>query len=146
VGPTNKVQLWQYTFKTLFFRAGPPSMPNTPSSQLQLHPKLAPTGVSERSCSSQSWSHAKQTLYMPITSSGYPFRGTTAHFPITPSPRKVTHQPIWLPIVLEIRANNYIHLIIRSITLLVRSPPPRLVAAVAIGRPPPPAALVLPHV
>jgi len=45
-----------------FLELRAPSMPNTPTSQLQLHPELAPAGVLEWSCSRQSWSHAKQAL------------------------------------------------------------------------------------
>jgi len=47
-----------------FLELRAPSMPNTPTSQLQLHPELAPAGVLEWSCSRQSWSHAKQALNM----------------------------------------------------------------------------------
>jgi len=45
-----------------FLELRAPSVPNTPTNQLQLHPELAPAGVLEWSCSRQSWSHAKQAL------------------------------------------------------------------------------------
>ena len=48
--------------KLSFLEPGVSSMPNTPSSQLQLHPELAPARVLEWSCSRWSYSHAKQTL------------------------------------------------------------------------------------
>jgi len=51
-----------------FLELGIPFMPNTLSSQLQLHPELAPAGVLEWSCSRQSWSHAKQALRIRRTS------------------------------------------------------------------------------
>jgi len=54
-----------------FLELRAPSMPNTPTSQLQLHPELAPAGVLEWSCFRWSWSPAKhiinQTMEMPVT-------------------------------------------------------------------------------
>ena len=49
-----------------FLELGAPSMPNTPSNQLQLYPELAPAGVLEWSCSKQSWSHAKHALRVSL--------------------------------------------------------------------------------
>ena len=45
-----------------FVELGTPSQSNTSIRQLQLYPELAPPEVLKWSSSTQSWSHAKQTL------------------------------------------------------------------------------------